>query len=129
MAEGLAPTETIFEPQTDEGNDLDERVVAAVDDPEVVETDEDTPRRDNVAERVEVEGGGRAEDAALDGAPRETPAKAPGSTPAVEEPAGGEHAVVIIPSQAAVNPEQAPGSGPVAGSQQPRAGFMFGPPA
>lgn len=70
------------------------------------------------------------EDAALDGAPQVTPAVVPESMLVVEDPVGGEHALVITPPQIAMNPEQASGSGPVAGSQKPRAGssgFVYWP--
>lgn len=66
---------------------------------------------------------GCGEDPAPDGAPQLTPVSAPGSTPAVEVPAGGNRALVVVSPQATVNTEQVSGSGPAAGSQQPRAGI------
>lgn len=112
MPEGMEQAETVIEPLTEEGRGPE----PAVDYPKLEGIAVDTPPRNDAAEE------GRIADAAPNGALQAMPAGAPELTPAAEEPAGSERASVVLPPRVAVNPLQGPGSSPVAGSQQARAG-------
>ena len=123
MPKGVEPAETVVEPPMEKVRDPE----PADDDSEVEEIVVDTPPQNNVAERAKE---GRTGDDAPGGVPEVTPACAQETTRTAEKLAGRKRALVVSPPKAVVNPEQAPGSGPAAGSQQALAGsdeVIFGP--